>query len=412
MAATLIINIGKLVGVQDPQNALRGSQLGMLPSLENAWLLIRDERIFDFGSMDSMDKDLSADETVDAGGCLVMPCWCDSHTHIVFAATREEEFIDRINGLSYAEIAARGGGILNSAAKLNKITEHELLARSLERVMDVMRMGTGAIEIKSGYGLTVEAELKMLRVIRRLKEYLPIPVKATFLGAHTFPAAYKNDHAGYIRLITDEMIPAIAKEGLADFIDVFCEKGFFTNEETLTICNAGIAHGMVPKVHANQLSPSGAVETGVSAHAISVDHLEVMDKTAIKALAASPTIGTMLPGAAFFLGSVYPPAREMINANCALALASDYNPGSSPSGNMNFVVSLACIQMHMTPEEAVNASTINGAFAMGIQQDAGSIVKGKLANLLILNRDAAVSTIPYSFGHNPIAKVIIRGKSL
>jgi imidazolonepropionase len=412
MPTTLIINIGKLVGIQDPQTALRGSQLGILPSLENAWLLIQDERISDFGSMNNGGRDLSADNTIDAGGSLIMPSWCDSHTHIVFAATREEEFIDRINGLSYAEIAARGGGILNSAAKLNHMSEDELFARSLERVMDVMRMGTGAIEIKSGYGLTLEGELKMLRVIRRLKEHLPIPVKATFLGAHAFPAAYKNDHAGYIRLVTDEMIPAIAKEGLADFIDVFCEKGFFTNEETMAICHAGAAHGMVPKVHANQLSPGGAVETGVTAQAISVDHLEVMDSPAINALAASTTIGTMLPGAAFFLGSAYPPAREMINANCALALASDYNPGSSPSGNMNFVVSLACIQMRMTPEEALNAATINGAFAMGIQQDAGSIVKGKLANLLILNKDAAVSTIPYSFGHNPIAKVIIRGKSL
>jgi imidazolonepropionase len=329
---------------------------------------------------------------------MILPAWADSHTHLVFAATREGEFVDKIKGLSYAEIAAKGGGILNSARKLQATSEDELFRLAWTRLQEVQHLGTGAIEIKSGYGLTVEAELKMLRVIRQLKSKSSIPIKATFLGAHSFPPEYRDDHEGYINLVIDEMLPRLAAEGLADYIDVFCEQGFFSPEETERICRAGMALGLKPKIHANQLHLSGGVQVGVKLGAISVDHLETTDEATIQTLAASNTIGTMLPSAAFFLRMPYQPARALIDQNCAVALATDYNPGSSPSGNMNLVVSMACIGMKMLPEEAINAATINGAFAMELQDKVGSITIGKKAILNIADFGAGLAYLPYSFG--------------
>jgi imidazolonepropionase len=349
-------------------------------------------------------------ENFDAEGRMVLPSWCDSHTHLVFAGSRENEFVDRIKGLSYAEIAARGGGILNSARKLNETSEDELFRQSFRRLQHTIRMGTGAIEIKSGYGLTVEGELKMLRVIRRLREKSGMLIKASFLGAHAVPEIYKNNREGYIRLIIDEMLPAIAAEKLADYIDVFCDQGFFTPEETIRICNAGKAFGLKPKIHANQLGISGGVQAGVQAGAVSVDHLESMDEEAIRVLAASSIVGTLLPSAAFFLAMHYQPAREMIDGNCAIALASDGNPGSSPSFNMNFVLALACIQMKMLPEEAINACTINGAFAMELENEVGSITPGKKANLIITTPVPSLAYLPYAFGENLIEKVMLNGE--
>jgi imidazolonepropionase len=349
------------------------------------------------------------DTHIDAYGKIILPAWCDSHTHLVFAGSREGEFVDKINGLSYAEIAAKGGGILNSAKKLKETSEEDLFQQSYKRLKEVIRLGTGAIEIKSGYGLSLNEELKMLRVIKRLKETACIPVKATFLGAHSIPTAYKDNKEGYIQLIINEMLPVIGKEKLADFIDVFCETGFFTPEETLRICAAGKAYGLKPKIHANQLNISGGVQAGVQAGAISVDHLESMDEDAMETLANSDTIGTLLPTAAFFLRMAYQPARALLSKGCAIALASDYNPGSSPSGNMNFVVALSCIQMRMLPEEAINAATINGAYAMELQDEVGSITRGKRANLIITRPVPSIHYLPYSFGHNLIENVMING---
>jgi imidazolonepropionase len=347
---------------------------------------------------------------LDAKGKMVLPCWCDSHTHLVFAGSREHEFVDKIKGLSYAEIAAKGGGILNSAKKLNHTSEEELYKQSYKRLQEVIASGTGAIEIKSGYGLNVEGEIKMLRVIQRLKRNSKIPIKVTFLGAHTVPAEYKENKQGYIDLIIDEMLPVIAGEKLADYIDVFCEAGFFSPEETEHICNAGKAIGLKPKVHANQLSVSGGVQAGVKVGAISVDHLESMDEDAINTLSNSSTIGTLLPTAAFFLRMPFQPARKLIDSNCAIALASDFNPGSSPSGNMNFVVALSCIQMKMLPEEAINAATVNGAYAMELENEAGSITAGKKANLIITKEIPSLAYLPYAFGNNLIDEVIVNGE--
>jgi imidazolonepropionase len=344
-----------------------------------------------------------------ADGRMVFPAWCDSHTHLVFSESRESEFVQKIKGASYAEIAASGGGILHSATKLNNTSEDELFRISLERLNEVMDLGTGAIEIKSGYGLSLEGELKMLRVIQRLKQYVNIPVKATFLGAHAFPAAYRENREPYIKLITEEMLPAIAREQLADFIDVFCEKGFFSLEETQRILEAGKKYGLVPKLHANQLSDSGAVQVGIRNQALSVDHLECMDEESVAVLAASNTIGTLLPSAAFFLRMPMQPARQMIDAGCAIALATDFNPGSSPSGNMNFVVALSCIQMKMLPEEAINAATINGAFAMGVENEVGSISIGKKANLILTKPIPSLAYFPYAFGSNLIENVMVAG---
>ena len=394
----LITNIKSLAGVHDPKEPLRGEALRQLPAIDNAWLLIDHGMIAGFGKMGDGSMPLVPAVT-DAGGHIILPAWCDSHTHLVYPAGLEDEFVDKIKGLSYAEIAAKGGGILNSAAKLNAMDEDELFKLALVRLDEIRAMGTGAVEIKSGYGLTVEGELKMLRVIRRLKERSTMVIRSTFLGAHSYPAAFKDDHEGYIRMIGEEMLPLIAAEKLADYIDVFCEHGFFSRDETERICNLGKQYGLKPKIHANQLSLSGGVQAGVKLNAVSVDHLETMDADAISALASSHTIGTLLPTAAFFLRMPFPPARQMIDAGCALAIASDYNPGSSPSGNMNLVVSMACIGMRMLPEEAINAATINGAFAMGCADEAGSIAVGKKARLNITVPMPSIAHLPYAFGN-------------
>ncbi len=411
MAATLFTNIRQLVNIREEDQLLRGKALAYLPVLKNAYLMVEDGIIAAYGLMDEMPESLTVvEEIVDASGQMILPCWCDSHTHLVFAASREEEFVDKIKGLSYAEIAARGGGILNSAKKLNDTSESELIRLAWNRIQELIRMGTGAVEIKSGYGLSVEGELKMLRVIKKLKETSPIPVKATFLGAHSYPPAYKDNHSGYIDLIKNEMLPVIAEEELADYIDVFCETGFFSKEETIDICKAGMAHGLIPKIHANQLHLSGGVQAGVELGALSVDHLETMDEEAIRLLAASNTIGTLLPTAAFFLRMPFQPARQLIDAGTAIALASDFNPGSSPSGNMNLVIAMSCIQMKMLPEEAINAATVNGAFAMGLQDSLGSITVGKKANLILTKPISSLAYLPYAFGSSNIDRVMIAGE--
>ncbi|MBL0270893.1 MAG: imidazolonepropionase [Chitinophagaceae bacterium] len=411
MAATLFTNIRLLVNTREDNQLLRGEALAHLPVIKNAYLLVEDGIIAAYGEMDAMPESFTVvEEIVDATGQMILPCWCDSHTHLVFAASREEEFVDKIKGLSYAEIAAKGGGILNSAQKLNEASESELIRMAWIRIQDLIRMGTGAVEIKSGYGLSVEGELKMLRVIKRLKETSPIPVKATFLGAHSYPPAYRENHSGYIDLIKNEMLPVIAAEELADYIDVFCETGFFSEEETIDICRAGMAYGLIPKIHANQLNLSGGVQAGVTLGALSVDHLETMDDAAIRLLAASDTIGTLLPTAAFFLRMPFQPARQLIDAGCAIALASDFNPGSSPSGNMNLVIAMSCIQMKMLPEEAINAATINGAFAMGLEDSLGSISAGKKANLILTKPIPSLAYLPYAFGAMNIDRVMIAGE--
>jgi len=411
MASVLIKNIKLLAGVREDNFLLRGKQLAKLPALENAYLIVQDGLIVAYGKMtDFAHRSSDFTDQVDALGQIVLPAWCDSHTHLVFAASREEEFIDKIKGLSYAEIAARGGGILNSAKKLNAASENELFNLAWKRLEEVSKLGTGAIEIKSGYGLSVEGELKMLRVIKKLREKSKLSIKASFLGAHTYPLEYKENHQGYIDLIINEMLPLIAKEKLADYIDVFCETGFFSPEETETICRAGMSYGLKPKIHANQLNLSGGVQTGVKLGAVSVDHLETMDEETINALAKSDTIGTVLPAAAFFLRMPFQPARKLIDSGCAVALATDYNPGSSPSGNMNLVISMSCIQMKMLPEEAINAATINGAYAMELQNEAGSVTVGKKANLIFTRPISSLAYLPYSFGTNLIDKVMINGE--
>jgi len=408
MSSTLIVHCKQLVNTREQSHLLRGAELAHLPCVENAWLLIEDGEIASWGPMS--DLPASPQHIIDATGRLILPAWCDSHTHLVFAGSREAEFVDKIKGLSYAEINARGGGILNSAARLKETPEDELFNTAWKRLEEISRLGTGAVEIKSGYGLTVEGELKMLRVIKRLKERSSLSIKATFLGAHTYPPAFKEDHAGYIHQLINELLPVIAREGLADYIDVFCEKGFFDPAETEMICKAGMAQGLRPKIHANQLGLSGGVQTGVRLGALSVDHLESMDEEAIDVLKNSNTIGTLLPTAAFFLRMPFQPARQLIDAGCAIALASDFNPGSSPSGNMNLVVSMSCIQMKMLPEEAINAATLNGAYAMDLGAETGSITPGKKANLIITRPIPSLAYLPYAFGSGLVEKVMIRGE--
>ena len=408
--ATLISNIKLLVNTREENTLLRGVALRQLPCIEKAYVIVEGAQIAAYGEMKKLAyKPEAFAFHTDASGRLVLPSWCDSHTHLVFAGSREQEFIDKIKGLSYAEIAAKGGGILNSALVLNNTSEDELFNQSFARLQEVSKLGTGAIEIKSGYGLSIDGELKMLRVIKRLKAASNLCIKATFLGAHALPLAYKDNREGYIHSLINDMLPVIQKEKLADFIDVFCEADFFSPEETERICNAGLSYGLKPKIHANQLHVSGGVQAGIKVNAVSVDHLESMDEAAITTLANSSTIGTLLPTAAFFLRMQYPPAREMINAGCALALASDYNPGSSPSGNMNFVVALACIQMKLLPEEAINAATINGAYAMDLQNEVGSISVGKKANLIITKPISSLNYLPYAFGESLIEKVMLSG---
>jgi imidazolonepropionase len=408
----LIINIKELIQVREKGiSKVSGAEMGLLPTIKNAFLLIENDIIAAFGAMDNCPKN-AVDTTIDASGKMVLPTWCDSHTHIVYAGNREQEFVDRINGLSYEEIANRGGGILNSAKKLNETSEDELYNQSKVRLEEVMKLGTGAVEIKSGYGLSVEGELKMLRVIQKLKSNYPITIKATFLGAHAFPLEYKENHKGYIDLIINEMIPIIAKEQLADFIDVFCELGYFSVEETEKIMATGIQFGLIPKIHVNQFNAIGGIKAAVKYKALSVDHLEVMNSEDIEALKNSETMPVALPSCSYFLSIPYTPAREMISAGLPLALASDFNPGSTPSGNMNFVVATACIKMKMTPEEAINAATINGAFAMGISETHGSITIGKKANVIISKPISSFYQLPYAFGSNLIETVIIGGSTV
>ena len=408
---TLVSNIKLLVNTREEFHLLRGKELSELPCITDAFVIIEDDLITEFGAMKDV-KFRVADFTshFDASGKMILPSWCDSHTHLVFIGSRENEFVEKIKGLTYSEIAAKGGGILNSAKKINAISEEELYKQSYKRLQEVVQLGTGAIEIKSGYGLSIEGELKMLRVIQRLKRNTNVSIKSTFLGAHAVPAEYKENRQGYIDLLINQMLPVIASEELANYIDVFCEQGFFSLEETERICNAGKGFGLKSKIHANQLSASGAVQTGVKLNALSVDHLEVMDDDAVISLSNSTTIGTLLPTAAFFLRIPYQPVRQLINSNCAIALATDFNPGSSPSGNMNFVVALSCIQMKMLPEEAINAATINGAYAMQLENEVGSITVGKKANLIVTKEMPSLAYLPYSFGNNLIDRVMLRGE--
>ncbi|MFM2387178.1 MAG: hypothetical protein RL660_1935 [Bacteroidota bacterium] len=406
----LIKNIEKLLQVyQDHEVIYRinGHDMKVLPSISNAFLVYENGVIKDFGTMQALNSEQHFDEEIDATGACVLPTWVDSHTHLVFAATREEEFVQRIEGLSYAEIAARGGGILNSAQKLAAMSEDELFDLALPRLEQAISTGTGAIEIKSGYGLSTEAELKMLRVIARLKALNRIPVKASFLAAHAYPLAYKENHQGYIDLIINEMLPRVAGEGLAEYIDVFCEQGFFSVDETSQILEAAAKYGLAPKIHANQLHNSGGVQVGVQHNALSVDHLETLGEAEVACLADSTTIPVLLPGAAFFLGMHYQPARMLLDANLPVTLASDYNPGSCPSSNMNFIVSLACTQMHMTPAEAIHACTLNAAASLELSDRQGIIARGYAARLIITKPMRSEALIPYSFGENMIARVII-----
>lgn len=405
----LIKNIKGLVQVRrQPVFRLQGKEMAELPVLNNAYLLLKGDSIQDFGEMKNCPE--STDQEIDASGRFVFPSFVDSHTHLVFAASREEEFVDKIRGMSYAEIAAKGGGILNSAKKLQKMTEDELFEGSLVRAHEIMRFGTGAVEIKSGYGLTLEDELKMLRVARRIGVETPLTVKTTFLGAHAVPKEHTKK--SYMKMVLDEMIPAVAEEGLAEFIDAFCEEGFFSPEETEEIMERGKAFGLIPKIHANQLNRSGGVQVGVKTGALSVDHLETMGQEEIDALKGSDTMPTALPGAAFYLDMSYPPARKMINEGLGLALATDYNPGSAPCGRMDFMLSLACIKMKMTPEEAINAATINSAYALQLDDKHGAIRKGGIANLFITKPIPSYAFMPYSFGANLIETAMLQGRIL
>lgn len=408
MNRLLITNIKGMVQ-HGRSHVLRGKAMSELPVFSDGWILIEGDRISEIGHMDRPFHH-PVNDVIDAEGCFVFPSWCDAHTHIVFAGSREQEFVDRIHGLSYEEIARRGGGILNSARRLHDASEDELFDNAWARLEEVKRMGTGAIEIKSGYGLSIDSELKMLRVIRRLKERSPLLIKSTFLGAHAFPAEFRENRKGYLDLLVDEMIPLIADRGLADYIDVFCDRGFFSVEETDRILEAGVKIGLRPKIHANELDYSGGVQVGVKHNALSVDHLECTGPEEIECLLNSDTMPTLLPGTAFFLKLHYPPARKMIDAGLPVALSSDYNPGSCPSGNMSFVCTLACLYLGMTPEEAINAATLNSAYAMGVMDEAGSIVPGKKANLFITKKMSSAAYLPYAYGSAMVDKVILNGQ--
>jgi len=412
MVSLLITEIGKLTGLHAAETrVLRGREMSHFSCLDDAWLLCEGDRIHAYGPMSAMPKDLPSDvKVISAAGGYVFPSWCDSHSHIVYAAPREEEFVMKIQGKSYEEIAAAGGGILNSALKMQSADENSLFESAAGRLQDMILQGTGALEIKSGYGLSPASELKMLRVIRRLKESFPIPIKASFLAAHTYPAAFKNNHEGYIRQIIEEMLPAVADQGLADYMDVFCEQGFFSPQETDQLLSAAAKFGLKPKIHANQLAVSGGVQVGVKHQALSVDHLEALDASAIDSLRNSDTIATLLPSCSFYLNIPYANARGLMAADVAVALASDYNPGSTPSGNMNLVVSLACIQLKMLPEEAFNAATINGAAALELSEEIGSITPGKKANFFITRPMPGLAFLPYSFGQSQIKTIILNGK--
>ena len=404
----LFKNIKELIQVRETStNFLSGKEMSILPTIKNAFLLVKDGVISDYGIMKNCPEiDI---KTIDATGKMILPSWCDSHTHLVYAGNREDEFVDRINGLSYAEIAKNGGGILNSAKKLQQTSEEDLYNQSKIRLEEIIQLGTGAVEIKSGYGLTKDAELKMLRVIKKLKENYFLEIKATFLGAHALPLEYKNDKSGYLQMLIDDILPTIEKENLADFIDIFCETGYFSVDDTQQILKAGKKHDLIGKIHVNQFTAIGGIKAGIDNNVLSVDHLEEMRTEDIEVLKNTKTMPVALPSCSYFLSIPYTPARKMIEAGLPLALATDYNPGSTPSGNMNFVVSTACIKMKMTPEEAINAATVNGAYAMNLLEKVGSITKGKFANLILTKEINSYNFIPYSFGNHCIEKVFLKG---
>ncbi len=406
----LFFNIKELLQIRDKSILkVSGADMKTLPSIKNAFLVIDNDRIADYGSMDNLEH-YDADRVIDARNQIILPAWCDSHTHIVYAGNREEEFVDRINGLSYEEIASKGGGILNSAKKLQESSEQELFEQASKRLEEIMKLGTGAVEIKSGYGMTPESEIKMLKVIRTLANSYPLSIKATFLGAHAIPLKFKDNPDAYVDLICRNMIPKVAEQNLADYIDVFCEKGYFTAEQTDKILKTGKKHKLIPKIHVNQFNSIGGVQVGVAHQALSVDHLEIMTPEDIESLKGSETMPVALPSCSYFLSIPYTPARKIIDKGLPLALATDFNPGSTPSGNMNFVVATACIKMNMNPEEAINAATINGAYAMGLSRSHGSITKGKMANLIITKDIPSYHFIAYAFGSNVIDKVMINGE--
>ena len=413
---TLILNIKQLVQTElSPRKWVAGKDMARLGILENAYLLVEEDKIAGFGKMEDLNREVvyaggDIVKEIDATGRLVMPSYCDSHTHLVYAGSREIEYIDKIRGLSYEEIAKRGGGILNSCERIRKASEEELFDAAYDRIQEIAGFGTGAVEIKSGYGLDTESELKMLRVIRRLTAETPLLIKSTFLGAHAVPLEYKGRQTEYVDLIINEMIPMVAAEELADYIDVFCDKGFFTVEDTDRMLNAGMKYGLRAKIHANELDYSGGVQVGVKYNAISVDHLECMGEEEIACLLESETMPTVLPGAAFFLNMPYSPVRKMIQAGLPVALASDYNPGSSPSGNMKFIMSLGCINYKMLPEEVINATTLNSAYAMGVEEEAGSIAVGKLANFYITTPISGIEYLPYAYTADLIEAIFLKGE--
>ena len=406
----LIKNIKKLIQCRtDKTPFVSGKDMSFVPSIDDAFLLIKNGKINDFGKMQELKK-INTDQVIDAKDRMVLPSWCDSHTHIVFAGNRSKEFIDRIKGLSYEEIAARGGGILNSAKLLQNTSKEDLYNQSKMRINSVIRQGTGAIEIKSGYGLSFESELKMLQVIKQIKDSSKMQVKSTFLGAHAYPNEFKGNKDGYINLVLNKMLPAFKRENLIDYIDVFCEKGYFSPEDTERIIKEGLKYNIRSKIHVNQFNALGGIKIAVENNSLSVDHLEVLQDDDIKILSKGSTIPVVLPTCSYFLGIDYAPARKLIDAGLPLAIASDFNPGSSPSGNMNFVISTACTKMKLTTEEAINAATINGAYAMGLEDKVGSISKDKIANLIITNKINSIDEVPYNFGGNQIHKVILEGE--
>jgi imidazolonepropionase len=409
MSSLTIVNIGRLCGVrEDAHGAIKGAAMAEFPGIDRAFVRTENGRITDFGAMPEGFS--PSGKVLDAKGGWLFPTWCDSHTHIVYAAPRETEFVMKIKGMGYEEIARAGGGILNSARRLRETPEEALYESAWGRLQEMMLSGTGAVEIKSGYGLNLEAELKMLRVVRKLKENAPVPIRATFLGAHAFPEEFRDDRDGYVRVLAEEMIPMVAGEGLADFVDVFCDRGFFTPEQTDRILGAGLRYGLPPKIHANELGYTGGVQVGAQNGALSVDHLECVGEEEIEVLLRSETMPTLLPSTAFFLRLEYAPARKMIDSGLPVALASDYNPGSSPSGRMPFVLSLACIQMRMLPEEALNAATRNGAVAMGLQHEVGAVQKGLRANFFLTDPLPSPAFLPYSFGSDWVRTVVLNGE--
>ncbi|MCB0821107.1 MAG: imidazolonepropionase [Bacteroidales bacterium] len=412
MSSILITNIKKLVSTEEnPPKWKAGKDMSKLPSLENSFLYIINDKIAEYGTMSNIRAEFQqASKIIDASGKMVFPAFCDSHTHLLYPASREIEYVDKIKGLTYEEIAKRGGGILNTAQKMKQTTVAELVDSALERLDEIKKFGTGAVEIKSGYGLDTEEELKMLYAIRKLKEQSPLTIKATFLGAHSIPAEYRGKQEKYVDIVVNEMIPLVAGEGLADYVDVFCDKGFFTVEDTDRILAAGVNHGLIPKIHANELDYSGGIQVGVKHNALSVDHLEYTGDSEIEALLGSGTMPTILPGAAFFLNMPYAPARKMIDAGLPVAMASDFNPGSSPSGNMQLILSMASVLYKLTPEEAINACTINTAYAMGLEKELGTISKGKKANVFITKEIPTVEYLPYYYGANKIESIILNGQ--